>query len=155
MILHGKRDISTEQTMSLRPDKSGEIAKNAAKPSLLLNATYLWKEEPCNVPLIVRSIHAIGCWKFSEKQHSVLTYNCLRAEQSSLAACRRKAVLLCKEIASWSDQLQYGTLKVSCFPDLPLPFLPVHKALKFSTVFGTVAPYSPKTTRPAYLSGCG
>ena len=39
-------------------------------------------------------------------------------------------------------------LKWSGFPYFPTPFSPVHKALKFSTVFGTVSPKSPKTILP-------
>jgi len=40
-------------------------------------------------------------------------------------------------------------LKVNSLPDLfPLPFSPVHKHLKFSTVFGTSPPKRPKTIFP-------
>ena len=39
-------------------------------------------------------------------------------------------------------------LKVNCCPDDETPFSPVHKALKFSTVLGTVFPKSPKVTSP-------
>ena len=38
--------------------------------------------------------------------------------------------------------------KWSGLPDLPMPFSPVHKARKFSTVFGTVSPKRPNTIRP-------
>nr|AFK42615.1 unknown [Lotus japonicus] len=33
-------------------------------------------------------------------------------------------------------------------PFAPAPFSPVHKALKFSTVFGTTWPYNPITSLP-------
>jgi hypothetical protein len=35
-------------------------------------------------------------------------------------------------------------------PANPFPFSPVHKALKFSTVFGTTFPYKPKVISPAF-----
>ena len=38
---------------------------------------------------------------------------------------------------------------VSFFPFFPCPFSPVHRALKFSTVFGTTSPNNPKVMRPA------
>lgn len=39
-------------------------------------------------------------------------------------------------------------LKCNLDPDEETPFSPVHKALKFSTVLGTVFPKSPNTTSP-------
>jgi len=39
-------------------------------------------------------------------------------------------------------------LKCSLNPEEDIPFSPVHKALKFSTVFGTVLPNNPKITSP-------
>ncbi len=41
-------------------------------------------------------------------------------------------------------------LKVRGLPDWPMPFSPVHRARKFSTVFGTVLPYRPITMRPCH-----
>ena len=40
-------------------------------------------------------------------------------------------------------------LKCSGLPDCPIPFSPVHKHLKFSTVLGTVSAYSSNTILPA------
>jgi hypothetical protein len=40
-------------------------------------------------------------------------------------------------------------LKCSGLPDWPVPFSPVHRALKFSTVLGTVFPNKPITILPA------
>ncbi len=40
-------------------------------------------------------------------------------------------------------------LKCSGLPSLPMPFSPVHRALKFSAVLGTTSSYSSKVMRPA------